>query len=79
MMITKKIMLSCLGIILFLLLVFFYYFLFIRPYIIGSYIPTSKDCKKAYDCACVKENCLCTYQKWFTENKVMCDKTLINE
>lgn len=58
----------------FILALFGFYLIFVRSHIIGEYTPTSKDCKNSYDCACSKKQCLCTYKKWFKENKMVCNK-----
>lgn len=64
----------CLAILILLFFFSIYYSTCIRPHIIGTYTPTKEDCKSSYECTCVKDDCLCTYKKWFRENKVVCDK-----
>lgn len=76
---NKKIIKISFFIILLLLLFFIYYRLFIRQFIVGTYIPTSKDCQTAYNCNCVQDNCICTYKKWFKENKMTCSKEILEE
>lgn len=71
---NKKTIRICFILLLILFFFSIYYIIFIRPHIVGTYMPTKRDCKNSYSCTCVKESCLCTYKKWFRENKVMCDK-----
>ena len=67
-------------IILFLIFIIFIFYLFnIKPYITGNYIQTTKDCKKGYDCICLKETCICKFEKYSVENKISCKKNILTD
>lgn len=74
----RVIIISCVLII-FILLFFLFYLLVIKPVIIGEYIPSEKECTKAYKCDCLKDTCICTFKKWFWENKIQCKRSNIKD
>lgn len=73
----NKVVKLCLIIIILIVLIFIFYLFNIKPYITGNYIPTANDCKKGYDCVCIKESCICKFKTYSFENKITCKKTLL--
>ncbi len=71
---NKKIIIITSLIIGFILLFFLFYLIFIRPVVRGDYMPSQKDCTRAYDCLCLNDACNCSYKKWGIENKMVCKK-----
>ena len=76
---TNKEIIKITGItILLILSLFSLYLIFVRPHITGTYLATKKDCHKAYNCDCLKDNCVCSYNR-FSRNKIVCPKNLIKK
>ena len=76
---NKRIIEVTSGVIFLILLFFVFYLIVIKPVITGHYIPSKQECAKAYDCDCLKDTCICTFKKWFWENRLSCNKDNINE
>jgi len=76
---NKEIIKTAVTIVFSIVVAFIFYLIFIKPHVTGTYVPKEKDCKNAYNCVCIGESCMCTYSKWFIENKMTCSKKSITE
>ncbi|MBE6154923.1 MAG: hypothetical protein E7163_05090 [Firmicutes bacterium] len=74
----NKVVKICLVSIIIILLIFVFYLFNIKSYITGNYVQNTNDCKIGYDCVCIKESCICKFKKYWVENKITCQKNILN-
>lgn len=76
---NKKIIILTGILILLILSLFVFYLIVIKPVVIGQYTPSENECIKAYQCNCLNDTCICSFKKWFWENKLVCKRERIED
>lgn len=76
---NKRIIIVTSVIVLLILAFFIFYLIEVRPVIVGDYTPSIKECDTAYDCDCLQDTCICTFKKYFWENRLSCKRNDIKK